>query len=58
MNKEDIENYISYVDIKEIAAEAKVTEATVRRVLSGEIKTSPCKKLIIARIRKNKEIVF
>ena len=58
MNKEDIENYISATDIKEIAEESKVTESTVRRVISGDIKKSPCKKLVIARIKRNKELVF
>ena len=58
MNKKDIENFISAHDIKEIAEKSKLTESTVRRVLSGEIKKSPCKKLIIARIKSNKELVF
>lgn len=58
MNKDDIENYISAEDIKEIAVEAGVTTATIRRVINGDVKRSKCRKYILARIKRNKELVF
>ena len=58
MNKEDIGNYISAEDIKEIATESGVTIQTVHKVLRGEVERSKCRKYILARIKKNKSINF
>jgi predicted transcriptional regulator len=58
MTKEDIKNYISAVDIKEIAAECNITVGAVRKALNGKSKKSVCIKYIIARIKRNKELEF
>ena len=58
MNKEDIENYISKEDIMDIAKASGMKPLSVMRVLNGKVKRSKCKKFIMARIRKNKELDF
>lgn len=58
MNKEDLENYLSTDDIREIAKESKCTLDTVYKVISGRTKRSVCKPFIMARLKRNKERII
>jgi methyl coenzyme M reductase subunit C-like uncharacterized protein (methanogenesis marker protein 7) len=58
LNKAEVDAYLCDEDYKDIAKVTELNVHTVRKVANGEIKRSKCKKYILARIRKNKELLF